>query len=372
MSPTKRGRYVVAASLVSGAMMMTMAFVGAGTSGASNRATPRTAIPKAVAELKALLIRPTKIPVSVPITKPIPKNKTIDFVVCGVPQCAILVQPLQSAAAKLGWKVVPIPGGLTPESILNAWNEVVHNHPSAAMGTGFPEVLFSGPLATLKSEGIPVVNGFVTDTPGKGVVAIVNGTPSYTKAGYALADFVMGTDGTTADSLFIGGTTFPASTFEQDAFIKQSKNLCSSCKEQNIDEPATITQSNLIAGIIAEINSHPGINFVVASQPTDVAGLPQALKLNGHASVKILVNTPDPTSLGYLKNGEIAGIMDVPNTDNMALMIDALARYEVGQSVLPSETPGGDWAVTKATASQVTYPYFLVKGYLGQYVKLWK
>ena len=99
----------------------------------------------------------------------------------------------------LGWKVVAISGGLTPETICNAWNQVVHNHPSAAMGTGFPEVLFSSQLATLKAEKIPVINGFVTDRPATASVAIVNGEPSYTKAGTALADFVLGTDGTTAE-----------------------------------------------------------------------------------------------------------------------------------------------------------------------------
>ena len=144
------------------------------------------------------------------------------------------------------------------------------------------------------------------------------------------------------------------------------------CKEQNIDEPATITQTQLIAGIVAEINSHPDINYVVCSQPTDAAGLPQALKLAGHSNVKILVNTPDPISLRYLAKGEISGIMDVPNTDNMALMIDALARYETGQSVAPSEVAGGDWAVLKKTAYLVTYPYFLVPHYLAQYQRLWK
>jgi ABC-type sugar transport system substrate-binding protein len=333
---------------------------------------PHNAIPAAGAKYRALLIRPRHIPVTAKITKPIPRNKTIDFVVCGVPQCSVLKTPLQQAAAALGWKVVFIDGGLTPSTILNAWNQVVHNHPSAAMGTGFPSVLFSGPLATLKAEHIPVINGFVTDKPGNGVVAIVNGTPSYVKAGSALADVVLGNDGTTADSLFIGGTTFPASDFEQTAFVKEQKKLCPTCKEQNIDQPASLPQPQLIGDIVAEINSHPGINYVVCSQPTDAAGLPQALKLAGHSNVKILVNTPDPISLGYLAKGQISGIMDVPNTDNMALMIDALARYEVGQSVAPSEVAGGDWAVLKRTARLVTYPYFLVPDYLNQYKRLWK
>jgi len=374
VSAKKSRKTLAVAAVTSGAMAVTLAFTTLGASGAT---TPKvqhtnTAIPKAQALLKALLKRPTKIPVTVKITKPIPKNKTIDFVVCGVPQCAILVKPLADAAAKLGWNVVQVAGGLTPSSIQAAWNQVVSNKPNAAMGTGFPVVLFQSQVSQLKSMGIPVINAFVTDKKGNGVVAVVNGTPSYTKAGSSLADFVLGTGGTTADSLFVGGSTFPASGFEQAAFDKQTKSLCSKCKTQSIDPPGTESQSQLTAAIIAAINKNPKLNWVVCSQPTQAAGLPQALKQAGHGKVKILVNTPDPTTLSYLKKGQIAGIMDVPNTDNMAEMADALWRNLVHMSTAPSEGPGGDWAVTKATAKQVVYPYFLVPGYLAQYAKLWK
>jgi ABC-type sugar transport system substrate-binding protein len=330
-----------------------------------------TGIPAAQAALKKLEIRPTKIPVSTPVAKHIPGSKTIDFVVCGVPQCAILTGPLEAAAADLGWTVDTVPGGLTPETVLDAWNQVVQNKPNAAVATGFPEVLFSAPLATLASEHIPVVNGFVTDTAGNGVSAIVNGAPAYTKAGSALANFVLGTDGTTAHADFIGSTTFPASGFEENAFKSRYAALCPSCKIGSIDEPSTITQADLTAGIVAAVTADPTINYIVCSSPTDAYGLPQALSAAGFTHVKILVNTPDATTLTYLKQGLITGIIDTPNTDVMAEFIDALARTFTGQSVAVDQTAGSDWAVTKATAGQVVYPYHLVNGFLKQYEALW-
>jgi ABC-type sugar transport system substrate-binding protein len=354
-------------SFFSGALLLATVLVAPTAAGASG-----TAIPKAQAALKELKVRPTKITVTAPITKPIPKGKTIDWIVCGVPGCTVLTNPLKAAAAKLGWKVVAIPGGLTPETILNAWNLAVQNKPDAVVGTGFPESIFAAPLATLESENIAVINGFVTDPPGNGITAIVNGSPSYTQAGAALADFVLGTDGTSANSLFLGGTTFPASQFEEKAFDKEYKKLCSSCQTSSIEEPATLSGDALTASIVASLTRNPSINFVVASQPNDVYGLPQALKAAGLTKVKILSNTPDATTLQYLKQGLIAGIMDVPNTDNMAEIVDAFARHFAGQSVTPDEGNGGDWAVTQKTASQVKYPYYLVPGYLNQYAKLWK
>ena len=77
--------------------------------------------------------------------------------------------------------------------------------------------------------------------------------------------------------------------------------------------------------------------------------------------------------MNYLKQGQIAGINVVPNTDNMAEIIDAFARTYTGQSVAPDETAGGDWAaMTPAAAKQIKQPYYLVPGYLAQYKKLWK
>jgi len=377
LSPTKNRKRLVGAGVTSVAVAVSLGFATIGVAGASLASSPRvvhhnTAIPQAVALLKALKIRPTKIPVSAKITRKIPRNRTIDFVVCGVPQCAILVSPLAAAAKELGWKVKQIPGGLSPSSIQAAWTQVVSNKPGAAMGTGFPEVLFSSQVAQLKAMHIPVINGFVTDSAGGGVSAVVNGTPSYTKGGSSLADFVLGTDGTKSDSLFVGGSTFPASGFEESAYLTQSSKLCAKCATYHIDPPATESSSQLITDIEAQISAHPHINFVVCSQPTQAAGLPQALKLAGHGSVKIVVNTPDPTTLGYLKAGTIAGIMAEPNTDAMDEMADALWRTLVHQSVKPSEGGGGDWAVTKSTAHLVTYPYYLVPGALAQYAKLWK
>lgn len=342
------------------------------TNSPTTAATDSNAIPAAQAKLKALEVRPSQIPVTQPISGKIPTGKTIDFVVCGVPGCTVLTDPLTQAAAALGWKVVAIPGGLTPESILNAWNLAVQNHPDGVVGTGFPVSIFSSAVAKLNAQKIPAISAFVTDQSGSGtgLAAVVNGQPSYTKAGGALADFVLGTQGKSANALFLGGTTFPASKFEEDAFKTEYKALCPTCPVSSIEEPATLTGDALTASIVADLTRNPSINWVVASQPNDVYGLPAALKTAG-LNTKILVNTPDATTLNYLQQGQIAGIMDVPNTDNMAQIIDAFARTYLGESVAPDEVAGGDWAVTQATANQVQYPYFLVPNYLDQYKKLW-
>jgi ABC-type sugar transport system substrate-binding protein len=353
-------------------LLLLVGIFGAVLTASSSASASGTSIPKAQAALKSLEVRPTKIGVSTPITKPIPKGKTIDWLVCGSPDCTVLTAPLTAAAKALGWTLVPVPEGLTPETVLDAWNTVVQNHPDGVITAGFPESLFSSDLATLKSENVPVVDGFVTDPVGNGIVAMVNGGNSYSYAGAALADFVLGKEGTKADALFVGGTTFPASTFEENAFLKQFKALCPTCKSSTLNEPATAIGAALTSSITGTLTRNPGVNFVVASQPSQADGLPQAMKSAG-LTAKIVVNSPDATTVQYLKEGLIAGIMDVPNTDEMPQMIDAMARDFVGASVAPDEVKAGDWAAdTASAAGQIHSPYFLVKGYLGQFEKLWK
>ena len=52
--------------------------------------------------------RPTQIPVSQPIGKPIPTGKRIDFINCGVTACTSLYKNLNDAAKTLGWTVKQI------------------------------------------------------------------------------------------------------------------------------------------------------------------------------------------------------------------------------------------------------------------------
>ena len=59
----------------------------------------------------------------------------------------------------------PIDGGLTPETVLAAWHLAAQNKHDGVIATGFPWVMYADPLAELHAAGIPVVLGYVTETP---------------------------------------------------------------------------------------------------------------------------------------------------------------------------------------------------------------
>jgi ribose transport system substrate-binding protein len=371
---TKRAAMVISACallLAAGCGSSSSSSSPAGSSPKASGSASSTAIPSAVAALSQLVARPASIPVTTPINKPVPAGKTVDWLVCGVPECTVLTPPLQAAAKALGWHLHVIPAGLTPETVLAAWNLAAQERPDAVLATGFPKSIFAAPLAKLKADHIPVVDGFVTDSTGDGIIAMINGTTNFFEpVGKALANFVLGHEGTKANTLFIGSTTFPGTAFTENEFKAQYASVCPTCGFHSVNEPASSIGTTLNADVVAYLTRNPGINYLVATQPSQLVGLPAALQTAG-IHVSILTNSPDQTVTQYLKAGQIQGIMMSTQNDAMWQMMDALVRYFAGVPVAPSNAATPIWAVTQSTVSQLTYPYTLVTGYEQQYKTLW-
>jgi ribose transport system substrate-binding protein len=371
-------RRLKASRVVAIVMSVCILFVSACSSSKGSASAPPSsgaggsnAIPQAQQLMHALETRPTQIPVTDPITRPIPSGKTIDWMACGSPECTSQTAPLEAAAAVLGWKIHTINAGLTPETILSAWNLAVQEHPDGVLGPGLPKIIYAKPLATLGKEKIPVVNEFTADEPGGGLTAVVPKTPqSLQVQGKAAADVVLGQDGKSANTLFIGSTTYAGLVIAQNSFQAEYSRLCPSCGFAVYNVPATEVSTKLPGDIVAYLSSHPKVNYIVAGQGSSAIGLPQALKAAG-LKASILTFYPDSTTVEYLKAGLLSGVIMYEMSDVMWQMIDTLARYFAGQSVVPSEQTTGLWLLTKSNVSQLSAPYALVPGYEAQYKKLW-
>lgn len=356
------------------AFLLTISVTACGSSSSPARTSSGgKSIPAAVSALKALESRPANIQVTQPVSKPIPTGKTIDWVVCGSPLCTVLTPSLQAAAAVLGWKVVAIPGGLSPATIQDAWNQAVQNHPDAVVGSGFPAVVFSGALAKLQAANIPVVNGFTTDTPGNGVDAEIVSLPSeYENQGKAYAAYTLGIGGTSTNALFVYGSTFEADKYLKQGYQAEQTKLCPTCGFDALNVPESDVGTTLPSVITAYLTSHPNINFVDLGEGSFEAGLPQALQTAGLANrVKIVSQYPTQASVQDLMSGKMSALVSVEQADAMWLYVDALARIFTGQSPAPSEASSPVWVVTNKTANQLTPPYHVVANYQAQFKKLW-
>jgi ribose transport system substrate-binding protein len=327
----------------------------------------------AKALLAALEKRPTELPVTAPITKPIPKGKRIDWLVCGVPDCTILTKPLQEAAAALGWTIKSIPAGLTPATVQAAWKLAVQDKPDAVMATGFPRAIFNTQLQQLKAMNIPVIDGFVTDEAGDGLTAVVaGGAETFGATGKTLADFTVGRGGKKTNAVFIGGSTFPGLDAVQNAYKTEYKTLCPDCSFDALNEPASAIGTTLPSAVVAYLTKHPNVNYLALGEGSMSIGLPQALQA-AHLKAKIVGVYPSQTELQALSAGTIDGIVMFQQGDAMWQMTDALARYFAGVDVADAMKPSPAWAITKDSASELSGrgPYFLIENYQADYKKLW-
>lgn len=359
---------VGAMSLVTVFTLGTATGVGATS---NSRTIPAKTIAAAVAALRKLEARPQHIQTTTKVGKPIPTGKTIDWIVCGSPLCTVLTGPLEAAAKVLGWKVDAIPGGLSPETIVDAWKLAVQNKPAGVMASGFPEIVFSSELAQLKAAHIPVVNGFVTDPPSAGYTPVVSRPSEYNETGKAMADYALGTGGTATNALFVYGSTFAADIDVEAGYAKESKSLCPSCGLTPLNVPESDVGTTLPSVVTAALRTHPKVNTVILGEGSFEAGLPQALDSAGFSHIKVVGQYPTQGSLQDLKNGKIAALVMTEQADAMWQMTDAMARALAGVSTSPSEISSPVWVVTKATANKLTVPYYVVSNYQAQYEKLW-
>jgi len=331
-----------------------------------------TEIPEAKQLLDAMLVRPNQLQTTEQIAAPVPEGKVIDWVVCGVPECAALTQPLTEAAEALGWSVNAIDGGLSPETVQAAWDLAVQNGNDAVVGTGFPSVMFATQLAQLEAAGVPVVQGYVTEPAGNGIIAsIAGGDAVFTMQGSYEAQFVLGRIGTEANTLFLGGSVFPGMNTVQNGFEAEYLRLCPSCTFDALDLPGDSIGTTLPSTVVAYLTTHPDVNYLVLGMGSMLLGLPEALEEAG-LDLKIVANFPNEVMLQQMRDGIIDGIIMLQQADSMWQMVDALARFYAGESVEPSMAPSPVWAITAETADQLTAePYALVEGYQDQYKALW-
>jgi ribose transport system substrate-binding protein len=328
-------------------------------------------IPAAQALLKQFTTRPTQIAVTTPVGKPIPTGKRVDFINCGSSDCTDLQPYMQAAAAVLGWKLKIIDAGLTPQTVLAAWNLAVQDHPDGILADAFPSVMFAKPLAQAKAEGIPVVDTDINQAPGDGLTAVVPDAQGTWKAeGTAWAAAVLGNLGTKADVLFLGSTAYSALVDAEEYFVQEYRKLCPSCGYSSINVPPTDVGTTLPSVVLAYIHAHPGINAIIAGQGNMVTGLPEELKTGGE-SAQIYTTYPNAGMLQYLANGQVQGIVMYEQSDDMWREMDAMARIMAGVSVAPSEVPSPMWLITKDNATGVAPDYALVPDFEAQYEKLW-
>ena len=320
------------------------------------------------------LIRPTQIEVTAPLGVPAPTNKTIDWIQCSIPACTQLGVAFKDATDALGWTLNIIDGGITPETIANAWQMAVTNKHDAVIGSGFPVVVFADSLKALEAAKIPVVLLNVTDEVGNGVIAVVQGAPVYGPNGALQADWVTADSGGSANTLYVSTSAFPVVGLRADGFKAEYEKVCTGCKLDTLDALISDFGNPLNTQIIAYLQSHPEVNYVVAGVSDMITGLNSALAGAGLSDqVSVMTNDLNPALAEDLKaGGPLKAATILENVNVMWQITDVLVRYFAGVDYLTTaNVPSNGWIVTTDTVSEFVEPYPLVEDYQAEYKALW-
>jgi ribose transport system substrate-binding protein len=344
--------------------------------GSSTSATP-SYVAQADAQLAGHINQPTSIGITTPVGKPVPKNKTIAFIVCNLPGCSELTGYFTAAADSLGWNVKTYAASLqSPEQAQAVFEQVVHARPDAIVATSFePTQLGPTVLDAIQALHVPFIDAGLADPPAPGVIQI-NGTPDTKLQAKILADWLI------VDSKGKGNIAYvdyqPAS---QGAIINSSlkseiASLCPGCTYANVIVPAanvgTPAATQQIAGYL---QAHPSIDYVGFAYSGLESGLPAALKGAGITrDIKYFGKNASPQSLiDMTKTG--GAWVTYPNIEQFWRSADYLARYFAGVSTTVSlNTLFPTYVLTPSNVPDAALKgqgVPVVAGYQAQYKKLW-
>jgi ribose transport system substrate-binding protein len=320
--------------------------------------------------------RPTSIGITTPVGAPIPKGKTIDFIQCGVPACAVEGSILRSATNLLGWKLVSVNAGSTPQTITAAYQQAITNKPDAVIGSGYPRALFAPEVKTLASMHIPVLEAFVADSTGNGMY-VVGGPKLNAIQGKEVADYLLANSTNTKETFgSVVPSGFPNMVQENTAFQAEIKSQCSGCSVKPLIVPVTSIGSDLPTRVSTFLTANPSIAATWLGYDDMVSGIPVALKGAGIMSAKLATISMNSTVASSIKSGDYVQTgIGVSFPETYWREIDLLARMFAGKSfkVDLNDATLPVWTITKSNLpSNAGATLFAnVVNYQQQFKKLW-
>lgn len=331
----------------------------------------------AAAQLAELLTRPTKITQTEPITGEIPKDKDVIWIQCSVPACIALGEPFKEATDALGWNLKTITHDGTPEGVKAAYDEAVRDEPDAVVSSGYPRQMFDPELEQLAAKDIPVIQLTVTDPPGNGITAVVNGPARNAEIGRQLGVFVAADSGLAAKAVWVT-STFPILVPELEGvdgtggFAATLAELCPDCEYDTLEIPIDALATQAPQRVVSYLQANPDVNYVVGAFADIVSALPGAFADAGLADkVKIVAYSQNETISSAMQEGEIAAVVGFAGPEDMWQIADTLARIFTDMPYAESFDELPSWIITGETVPSITEYYPLVADYQEQYKALW-
>lgn len=328
----------------------------------------------AAAEIAPFLERPTDLGIDVPVEGPIPTDKEIYFMQCGLPACQDLGDTIEESVDAVGWTFTRIDAGLTPEDTKAAWNQAVINSPDAVITSGSNRAVFADELAILAERGTPVLDMNSGVEASDGIIANHFGPEEFAAGGERLAQFVLSESGEDTKAVTFMVSAMDVTVIGTDAFTSTILDNCSSCSAEIVDLPVDALGGDLSSRVVTYLQAHPDVNWVNLAWADMMVGVPDALRASGVGeNVRFVTVGYGAAAMGYLADGDYLAAIDTPSGKEFAWRhVDTLLRLFNDESIEPSIAhtyPA--WTITKETLPDRDVPFPSVVDFAEQYQTLW-
>jgi ribose transport system substrate-binding protein len=352
-----------------------------GTAGTGTAAKASSYNASAAAKVvDAALKNPTLIGITTPLTKKPPTGEFIVIVGTPTPVALLKDEAMAAAGRALGWRVVRLVEGTTPEAPAQTMMQAIQLKPDMILFSGTDLATLSAPLKQAAADHIPVLAETVTGSKTDSIISTAIDGPSYEAyTAYLMANYVAMESKGKADVALVNLPIFPILNAYASAFKSDLRSVCPGCRVTDLDQPPNYVDTQTPGNIVSVLERSPSINWIVYTVGDLSLGVDSALQAAGMlGKVSIGGNAPDQTNLVALKNGTetawtgfstpILGFRDA----------DMMARYFAGDSLSSAGEPLllPTQILTKSNIGQASLTsagnYQGVSNYVQQFSTLWK
>jgi len=278
-------------------------------SGASTTSSGSAGLAKARAVVSRYSIAPKKILAKVPLPK---KPPAITFAYLADPTAAdaATIDAVKAAVAAIGWHYVQFNFDPSNPATLNtAALNALAVHPAMVSFTALPTSLFSTSVVQAYLAAKVPIEDVGSNAPLSAPFFGPVGSPAILIASRVLADWYVAKSGGGKSGVLLEHVPiYTGDIVFKQGFTSELKNVCPTCKINELDiSAADLGANNIPSLIVAQLRANPSIKYVVSEFGVFSAGIYPALQAAGLSYVSVGGLAPEPQDLQELSTQNKGG-----------------------------------------------------------------
>jgi ribose transport system substrate-binding protein len=244
------------------------------------------------ADAEGYLTPPAQLPVTTPVSKPVPTGLHVVLVHLPFAQSISMLKGLKEASAVLDWTVDDLTyDPANPATLESTLETALSKKPDAILTTGALITQLGSFIPKAQAAGIPLIPTFTPEAGQKGVYPVINTAAQYAYHSKILTETLLAQAAEAGDTPNVLEITVPevaAILAPIQKGVKQSLSQhCPNCKFHVLN----VSLADLFAGasshqVVSYLQSHPDVKYVISDSGQIGTGLNEAIAAAGLTDVK--------------------------------------------------------------------------------------